>query len=173
MTATLEIDESNGAGETVTHGITNSNYGSTDTPDLVDTTYPITAGQNSFEKWHKMHFTALGGASKVKNLKVWASVATGTGWTIKTNARESSYGGAQTYGTGGPSQTDRSGTYGYTQTMPISTPSGANLGIAGALAGELTGVGSSDYLVIQVQTTGAATTGTSGQTNSYQWDEVA
>lgn len=170
MAATVSILEANGAGETETASITNTNMGSTDAVNLVAATYPITAATNSFEKWQKFNVTAMGGSSKVKNLKVWASAGLGTGNTHKTNARESSYDGAQTYAQ--PSATDRSATYDYTQTMPTSTPSGANLGIGGSLTGELTGIGKSDYLLMQIQTTGSSVAGTT-VTMNYQYDEIA
>jgi hypothetical protein len=170
MAATVEICESNGAGETITHNITNANMGSTDSVNLNAVTYPITPGANSFEKWQRIHVTNMGGSSKIDNLKVWRTGALGANCTHKTNARETVYGGAQTYAQ--PSATDRSATYGYTQTMPTSTPTGANLGIAGSLSGSLTVVGYSDYLVDQLQTTPSATAG-STTTKNYQYDETA
>jgi hypothetical protein len=112
----------------------------------------------------------MGTSTAIKNLKVWASAGLGTGCTHKTNARESSYDGAQTFAQ--PSATDRSATYDYTQTMPTTTPTGANLGINGSLTGELTATGKSDYLVMQIQTTGSAVAGTS-VTMNYQYDEIA
>ena len=173
MAATVSVAESNGTTPTVTPSITNTNMGSTDAVNLVAATYPITAGTNSFEKWQRFDVTAMGGSSKIKTLKVWSSAGLSANCTHKTNARETVYGGAQTFDTvNGPLATDRSATYGYTQTMPTSTPSGANLGIGGSLSGEITVAGFSDYLVMQIQTTGAAVAGTS-VTMNYQYDEVA
>lgn len=172
MAATVTISESNGAGQTITADVTNLNMGSTDATSLDSTTYPIAANTNSYEKWVRFCVSNLGGSSKVKNLKVWASAGLGTGATHKTNARESSYGGAQTYAT--PSATDNSASKGYTQTMPTTTPTNANLGIAGALAGEITTAAPtySDYLLMQIQTTVSAVAGTS-VTMNFQYDEVA
>jgi len=171
--ATVSVAESNGTTPTVTASITNTNMGSTDAVNLVAADYPITAGNNSFEKWQRFDVTNMGTSSKIKNLKVWASAGLSANCTHKTNARESAYAGAETFDTvNGPLASDRSATYHYTQTMPTSTPTGANLGIAGALAGELTSTGFSDYLVAQIQTTASATAGTS-VTMNYQYDEVA
>jgi len=46
--ATIEICESNGAGQTITHNITNLNYGSVDVPNLTASVSPITVGVCSF-----------------------------------------------------------------------------------------------------------------------------
>lgn len=170
--ATVSVSESNGTTPTVTASITNTNMGSSDTVNMtISTSTAITAGNNSFEKWQRFNVTAMGDATSIGGLKVWASAALNTYATHKTNARETSYGGAQTYDTvNGPLATDRSATYGYTQTMPTSEPTGANLGISGALASFLTATGYSDYLVMQIQTTASATAGKS-ITMNYQYDE--
>ena len=126
--ATVEIDESNGTTPTITHNITNSNMGSTEAVNLDPVAYPITPGNNSFEKWQRIHVSNIGTSSKIDNLKVWRTTALGANATHKTNAREASYDGAQVFDTvNGPLATDRSATYHYTQTMPTSVPSGANV----------------------------------------------
>jgi hypothetical protein len=118
--------------------------------------------------------TAMGGSSKVKTLKVWRPGTLGTGATHKTNARESSYAGAETYND--PTKTDRSATYHYSQTIPTSEPSGANIGIGGSLTGEITVVGKSDYIVHQIQLDGTAVAGvtlTGANAMQYKYTEVA
>ena len=165
--ATVEICESNGASETVTHNISNTNMGSADSANLDAAANPITAGQNSYEKWQRFHVTAMGGSSEIKNLKVWRTGSLGGSAVHKTNARESSYGGAATYATPTASASTVA-----TQTMPTSEPAGANLGIGGSLTGSLTAAGYSDYLVHQIQTDAADTAGSSSTMN-YQYDEVA
>lgn len=167
MAATVEIDESNGAGQTVTHNITNSNMGSVDAAALNAVANPVIPGDNTFEKWQRIHVTAMGGSSSINNLKVWRTGALGGAAVHLTNARTTSYGGAATYAT--PTAADSSIA---TQTMPTSEPATANLGIAGALSGELTATGSSDYLVHQIQTNVADVAG-STTTMNYQYDEVA
>jgi len=84
-----------------------------------------------------------------------------------TNARTADYGGAEVYAT--PVATDSTIA---DQAMPTSEPASANLGIGGALAGELTDVGSSDYLVHQIQTDAGDVAG-AATTMHYQYDEIA
>ena len=154
MAATVRINEYNGAGATATNGITNCNMGSTDAANLDPVANPITAGNNSYEKWQKYEVTAMGGSSKIDNLRVWRSGALGANATHLTNARTSSYGGAASFSTPTASSSATA-----TQTMPSSNPGGSNLGIGGSLSGALTGTGLSDYLVDKIQTTGSATAG--------------
>src|SRR4030042_6986189 len=99
MAAACEICESNGAGETVTHSITNSNMGNTDAAALVAADYPITPGNRSYIKYQRIHVTAMGGSSKVKTPKIWRTTALSGSDTHVTNARETSYGGALNYTT--------------------------------------------------------------------------
>lgn len=167
MAATVQINEFNGAGETKTANITNSNMGSVDSVNLVAADNPIVPGENAFEKWQKIEVTAMGGSSSIDNLKIWRTTALGGSAVHLTNARESTYGGAESYTTPTASASTPA-----TQTMPATEPSGANLGIAGALAGALTGAGSSDYLVHQIQTNAGDVVGAS-TTMHYQYDETA
>ena len=167
MAATVEILEANGAGETETANITNSNMGSTDAANLVAADYPVVPGENAYEKWQKISVTALGGSSKIDNLKIWRTGALGGSATHVTIARESTYGGAEVYAT--PVATSSTVA---TQAMPTSEPTGANLGIGGSLTGSLTATGASDYLVHQIQTDAGDTAG-STSTMNYQYDEVA
>ena len=85
MAATVRINEANGAGQTVTNNISNSNFGSTDAQSLVAATYPITAGTYSYEKWQKFEVTAMGGSSVIKDIKTWY---TGTRETAKNLTRK-------------------------------------------------------------------------------------
>lgn len=169
MAAIVEIDEQNGdsGSPTLTHGIANTNMGSADEADMTASEYPIEPGNNSFEKWQKIHVTDMGGSSAINNLKVWRTGSLGGSAIHLTNARESSYGGAETYAT--PIATASSIA---DQTMPTTTPTGANLGIGGALGGELTAAGSSDFLIHQIQTDSEDIAGSSSTMN-YQYDEVA
>jgi len=168
MAITTLIDERNGAPAGVEEqDVANINMGNNDSPELTPATYPVTAGLNAFEKWEKMRFT--GTANKVNNLKVWISAGTlHAEADLKTNARESTYGGAESYAT--PTITTSTVA---DQDMPTSEPSGANLGISGILAGEWTTFpNSSDYLVMQYQSTGSHPAGDITQlTLTFQWDE--
>jgi len=167
MAATVEICESNGAGETVTHDIANANMGSVDSAALDPVANPVTPGNNTFEKWQRVHVTAMGGSSAIDNLKVWRTGALGGSAVHLTNARETGYGGAETYATPTASASSVA-----TQTMPTSEPSGANLGIGGSLSGQITSAGYSDYLVHQIQTDPGDTAGAT-TTMNYQYDETA
>lgn len=167
MAATVRINEYNGAGETETTGISNTNMCSTDSANCDPTTNPITPGNNSYEKWQKFEVTAMGGSSSIDGLKVWRTGSLGGSATHVTNARTSSYGGAETYAT--PVATASTVA---TQTMPSSEPGSANLGIGGSLSGSLTATGKSDYLVHQIQTDSGDTAG-SLSTMNYQYDETA
>lgn len=167
MAATVEIDEANGSGETITHDISNTNMGSLDDAELDPVANPVVPGENTFEKWQKIHVTAMGGSSLIDNLKVWRTGALGGAATHVTNARTSSYGGAETF-----AQPTDSASSVADQAMPTSEPVSANLGIGGSLSGSLDDVGSSDYLVHQIQTNAADTAG-STSTMNYQYDETA
>jgi hypothetical protein len=167
MVATALLDEFNGAGETETPNVSNCNFGSDDSPNITPATYPITAGNNAFEKWWKMAFT--GAFTTIDNLKIWKnSGGYVAGEGIDTNARESAYGGAETY-----VQPTETTSVIATEVLPETEPSGANLGIAGILAGSLGAPGDSDYLIMQLQTTGATPPGSVNQKSfTFQYDEV-
>ena len=167
MAATVEIDEANGAGETLTHNISDTDMGSADSATVDPVANPVIPGENTYEKWQKMHVTAMGGSSQIDNLKVWRTGALGGAAVHVTNARTASYGGAETY-----AQPVATASSVADQTMPTSEPASANLGIGGALAGALTATGSSDYLVHQIQTNAADTAGSTSTLN-YQYDETA
>jgi hypothetical protein len=51
MAANFEFWEANGAGQTLSSGITNVNWKNIDDTTTAYTAAPITAGSNSFEKW--------------------------------------------------------------------------------------------------------------------------
>lgn len=164
--ATVAINEYNGSGATKTANITNSNMGNTDAANLDPTAYPVTPGNRTYVKYQKVEVTAMGGSSKVDNLKVWRTGALGGAATHVTNARTASYGGALTYAT-----PTASAVTGVDQTMPTSVPGTANLGIGGSLTGSLTGVGESDYLAHQIVTNAADTAGSTSTVN-YQYDDT-
>lgn len=166
--AAVAISEFNTGSETETTSITNTNMGTSDAANLTaGTAIAITAGNNSYDKFQKFKYTK-NDSTAIKNLKVWYTGTLAANTALKTNARESSYAGAHAYST--PSMTSH-GTP-VDQDMPSSTPSGANLGIGGSLTGELTASGYSDYLVMQIQTTGSATAGAT-VTMNYQYDEYS
>lgn len=167
MPAVVEILEANTGSQTITANISNSNMGSIDAANLDAVANPVVPGDNTFEKWQKISVTGMGGSSQIDNLKVWRTGALGGAATHVTNAREASYAGAATFAT--PIAGDSTVA---TQAMPTAVPTNANLGIGGALTGALTAVGSSDYLVHQIQTNAADEAG-STSTMNYRYDETA
>lgn len=167
MTATVVINEYNTVSETKSANIANTNMGSLDDSELDAVANPVVPGENTFEKYQKIEVTAMGGSSKIDNIKIWRTGALGGSAVHLTNARESAYGGAETFATPTASSSSKA-----TETMPTSEPSGANLGIAGSLTGSLTATGETDYLVHQIQTDSGDVAG-STSTMNYQYDETA
>jgi hypothetical protein len=164
MAATIEISETNGA-TSETASITNSNLGITDAPNIAIVTYAIPKGENSYEKYQRIHVSSMGGATSIRNLKVWRTNSLNAGESHKTNLTETGY-SQKSYVT--PS---RSASSAATRDMPTTEPTGANLGIGGSLAGEITAPGYSDYIVHQIQSTSGATAGSSCTLN-FKWDEI-
>jgi len=157
-----------------THNITNSNMGSTDAVNLDPVAYPIVPNSNTYEKYQKIHVTAIGTSSKIDNLKIWRTGALGIGGTHThvTNARLTSYARKPYVAPVATASTPA------TQAMPSSVPATANLGIDGSLAGSILAAGFdatkaySDFLVHQIQVDSSATAG-STSTMNYQYDETA
>lgn len=164
--ATVEICESNTVSETITHGISNSNWGSADEANTDNTAHPITAGNRSYAKYQRFHVTNMGASTSILALKVWRTTSLSGSDTHVTNARTSSYGGAASFAT-----PVTSAITGADQTMPTSAPA-TNLGIGGSLSGALTATGYSDYLIHQIVTDSGTVAGAS-TTMHYQYDEIA
>lgn len=166
MAATVQIDEYNTVGETKTANITNTNMGDTDAVNLDPVEYPVNPGNNTYEKYQKLEVTAMGGSSRIDNIKIWRTGALGGAAVHKTNARTAAYVN-KTFAT--PIKTTSTQA---TEAMPSSEPGTANLGIGGLLTGKLEAVGYSDYLIHQIQTNAADVAG-STSTMNYQYDETA
>lgn len=174
MPATVQIAETNGADPgTDTVGVNNLNFGSSDEANLDPAANPITAQADghSFEKWVRMYISDLGGSTQVDNLKVWVSDLGGgyePGEGISTNLRETGY---SQVSYADPVESDSEVA---DQSMPTTEPSGANLGIGGALTGAVTSAPAfSDYAVLQMDVTELTPAGPVNQkTITFQWDEV-
>ena len=167
--ATIVISESNGSGETVTDNISSVNFGSADSVNLTASSFPITPGNNSFEKYIRLRVSAMGDATAIDNIKIYAPSASfpvSTGTYLKSNLKTSAY-SAATYAT--PVATTSTVA---TTNIATTLPASANLGIATSLTGTLTAAGYSDYCVLQIQTNASDTAGTT-ITLRFQWDEVA
>lgn len=149
-----------------THNIGDTDMGSTDAANLDPVANPVVPGENTFQKYQKLHITAMGGSSQIDNLKVWRTGALGGSATHVTNARTASYDRKEYVAP------TASATAAADQAMPTSEPGTANLGIDGALAGARTAAGYSDFLVHQIQTDAGDVAG-STSTMNYQYDETA
>lgn len=123
------------------------------------TSYPVTAGNNSYEVWLRGHWT--GTFNKVENLQFWKSAGSDTGISIKWDGDTTAY--------STPITTDSTIA---TTDVPTADPGTANVSIGGSLSGSLTAAGFSDYVLLQMQSTTAAAAGdTSTYTFVLQYDE--
>ena len=124
------------------------------------TSYPITAGNNSYDVWLKGHFT--GTFNKIQNGKFYKSSGTlGTGETIKFIGAVTAY---HTPVTGNSSYASAD--------VDTSAPGSANVSFNSSLDGNITGVGYSDFIVTQLRTTTAAEAGdTATFTFTLTYDE--
>jgi len=171
VAAVVELDESNGSSETVTHAVANSNYGSVDAAALNATNNPIIPGENSFEKWQRWHVTGLGGSVSVRTLRYFATVPpTNITHFFNGHTTQGTYDGANHKQTvyAQPAVTATR----TPEAVPTTAPATANIGIAGSLTGELTAAGSSDYCLSQIRTAGGAVAGGS-ITTTFRYEEVA
>lgn len=161
MAATVQLSESNGAGPTVTDGVSRGDWLSADSVGDSDkrSTYPITkpgAGTNySYEKYHRLKVTAMGGSTRIYTIRhYFTGGAPGTGWNVQTSAKTTTPSN-ETYAA--PVATDSTKA---DQAMPTTDPAAANI------SGDLTAIGYSGYVVTQADVT---TTATAGFTNNVRW----
>ena len=175
MAATFEWDESNGAGQTITHGVSNMNWKSIDDTTTAYTAAPITAGTNSFEKWQAGHFTAP--YNQILNGKfAHTAGALGTGLTIVGPKSMTADSDRLTYTT--PSQTANANlTVDMTTAISIGSGSvvyfgGTSANASGKAASTTTVPAWTNYLTTQLQTTISAVPGdTTSVTFTLQYDE--
>lgn len=165
MAATFQWAQSNGAGETATDlGSSGNLFNFKTNDDATAANYssnPITAGNSSMEVYLRGHFT--GTFNTVDNLQFWMSTdfSPNTGLSVTFEPTV----GNQIYAT--PSTTDNGNA-----AVPTSDPGTANVGIAGSFAGQLTAPGYSNYIILQLDTTGSAAAGdTSLAVFTLQYDE--
>lgn len=159
MVATFSFLEAYGTSILINGSITNANLGNLGSPNLVAATYPITRGNNSYEKFIA---GSWGGTfTKISNLQfAMTSGSYGTGEVIKwTGSVQSWY---------SPVTTTSGSAVG---SVPTSLAN--NVTIRGSLTGSLiASPGSSDYIILQYQTTSSAQTGPANQkTFTLQYDE--
>jgi hypothetical protein len=126
------------------------------------TSYPITAGNNSYEVWLKGHFTDS--FNKVQNAKFWKSAGgPDSGVSLVSN---------QPFITTAYVTPVTTASSEATAAVPTASPGSANVPFEGSLAGNITAAGFSDFIVMQMQTTTAAAAGdTSTYTFTLTYDE--
>jgi len=162
MAAIHQFSESNGAGEVETIPVANLNFGSNDSAEINTTTYPITRGDASFEKYLRAKFT--GTFTEISNMKFWKSAGTlVTGETIKAAANVAY---AQ------PSATPNADS-----DVPVTEGTALSMQSAEGAATIVYGAsgvsGYTKYLRLQLQTTGSTPAGAVNQkTFTMQYDEV-
>lgn len=159
MSATFIFSESNAAGEVVTDDISTLNFGSNDSADLTPATYPIVAGQNSFEKYIRAKFSDS--FTEISNMLFWkSSGAYKTGESVKAAAN-------QTYTQPVSSTSSKA-------TDDIPTSQGTALAIQAADgSSEITAPGYTKYIVLQLQTTSSTPAGSvNTKSFTYQFDEI-
>jgi len=158
MSATHAFSESNTVSEVVHDGIANLNFGSNDSYELNTTTYPITRGNASFEKYMRCKFS--GTFTEISNMKFWRSDTNGykTGETLKAAANVA-------FAT--PSATPNADS-----DIPLNV--GTSLSIQAADGSStITAPGYTKYMRLQLQTTGSTPSGSVFQkTLTFQYDEV-
>ena len=160
MVATFEVHEGNGAIPGTIGSVGNLNMGNTDAKELVVMTYPVTVGNNAYEKWFVGSWS--GTLTRVNNVQFWMSSGSfGVGEVLKWTGSETSYVAPLTS----------------TSTVAIgsvstSDPGTANVTIGSSLTGSLLAAGRSDWLVLQYQTETTANPGPTNQKEfTIQWDE--
>jgi len=165
MSATYQWAQSHGATPTVVDlGESGNLFNFKDIDDATAanyTTYPVTAGNNSYEVWLRAHLT--GAFNTVDNIQFWMSTdfSPNTGLVLKWDGETVTH-----------VEAVKTESTVATTAIPTSDPGTANVGIGGSLAGSLTAAGYSDYITLQLQTTGAAAAGDSSlATFTLQYDE--
>lgn len=166
MAATFEFDEANGAGETITHGVTTCNWKNLDSASEaggnVYSSNPITAGNNSFEKWQYGHFS--GTYNQISSGK-WAHTAgvLGTGVSLFASPSMTADSDRLAYTTPSTS-TNAALTYDATAVILISAGKAVWFGptsptAAGKVATTTSNPAYTNYLTTQLRTTVSALPG--------------
>lgn len=160
MVSTFEFHEANGTAPGSLGSISNLNMGNADAKELTPADNPITAGNNSYEKWFVGSWS--GTFTKIDNVQFWQSAGSfGTGESIDWSGSETLY-----------VQPTTSESTIATTSVPTSDPGTANVSLGSSLSGSLETTGRSDYVVLQYQTTASASPGPTNQkTFTIQWDE--
>lgn len=165
------------ANATDTRVATNLNFGSTNTANLAPSLYPVTAGEQSYEKWLKAQWSTTAGApiTRINNLQFWLSAGTCTNSeTIICNATTGTWAQLAYVAPVSGSVTSTLGAV----AILIADPDACNVGINNTLATGTFGMtntlsGESDFLVLQMKIGANASAGALSQkTFTLQYDEV-
>jgi len=158
MSATHQFSESNLVGQVVTDGITNLNFGSDDSVNIVPATYPIIRGDASFEKYLRCKFSDT--FTEISNMLFWRSDVLGykTGEELKA---------AENVAYATPSETPNAD-----DDIPLSEGTALAIQSAAGTA-TITAPGYTKYIRLQLQTTGSTPAGSVFQkTLTFQYDEM-
>lgn len=175
MAATFEWDENNGAGETITHNVTQVNWKNIDDTTTAYTSSPIVAGNNSYSKYQYAHFS--GTFSQILNgLFAHTAGALGTGLTLKGQPAMTADGDRLAYAT---PATSALAALTFDQTSVVAIGSGRAVwfgatspSASGKAASMTTNPCYTNFLTSQLQTTGSAAAGdTATVTLTLQYDE--
>lgn len=150
--ATVEISESNGAGEVVTDGISNINLGGADIPNLIPANHPIirtsTVPDNvfcSFWKCLRVHLVSMGDSLLIDTLRTWkasGAYVQGEDLIYTTSGSQGFLTPAKTNLALGPSVAQ----------FPTSDPTVGKIGIGGSLSGNWTDAPHySNYTIFQTR----------------------
>jgi hypothetical protein len=146
---------------TATATPTNLNLGSTLAANLAPSTYPITAGTYSYEKWVKANFS--GTFTRIDNIRFYKSAgAYVTAEVVNFTGQVTAY----------VAPTTTASAYA-TSAVATSAPGSANVSIGGSLSGSLTTAGNSDFIILQASIGSTASAGaTNTKTLTLLYDEV-
>lgn len=168
MAASVQIDQGYGSGLSSTQSnVTRHDFLSSDVAQSSDlrSTYPLTipgAGTTySYEVWHRLNVTAMGGSTRIYTIRhytVSAAPATGVALYTSANTTTPSNISART-----PVTTNSSDA---TNSFPTTDPADDNI------SGDLSSTGTSGWVVTQADIGTSATAGWS-QDTTWKYAEVA
>ncbi len=186
VVATVHIKEYNGASPpgnppTVTSGsetddVANLNLVSLNQAEASSSANPVTAGNRSFSKWVAYELHAINDSNKIDNFQVWMTpAATTTGITYKTNLNTTLALTTSTYPAPPTAVAFTTAGEGDVETesdIPTSDPAAENIGVSEASTGLTGDATQSDFIAIQLVTTGSTPPGNLPQkTFHFQYDE--
>jgi hypothetical protein len=152
MAAGFEWTEKNGLGGVETQLGTSgnlSNFKNVDTAGIAGyTANPIQAGNNSYEKWLRAHFS--GAFNRIDGVRFWMSTnySPSTGLHVFFNGQQATY------------LQPANGTSSIaTSSIPTADPGSTNVSINGSLSGSLVASGYTDHLVLQLRSDANAPAG--------------